>query len=613
MKKVLLALALWSSPIVGFFLLVYPNKLAKIAGVGYMAVSSVACISAIEKLPNEGSSKLQKLLESSDKNYQDLLFEYGNLEATVNAISSAKNNEIVALNENLKACKSELATVSAALNYYQSQEETIKNQLDQLEADRRQLDIDAEKFSLTREKLDIERASLQNELDRQFLQQKYTLDKSSDKIAEMRQQIIDLTSLNQQLNHQLLILKAESSKPKNRLACLIFELFHAKQVRVEYVASQAVAGIESHVFKPLTTNFKDALDAIISELPGLSDDVKNVPAYKLSEGKITLIFDNRQAIERVKFGTDRWLSELSVSENNLLILGARGTGKSELMINFLHELYALYPADFSVNFCQPKPDDFSHLILSNGEMLKPKYVGFEDCLEAVLGLNQQVLAKNKSKEIAFKQSGKIPDFAPEFWVIDEFQQLIFQAENFGYKAADVSLAIKNAVSLGRSLKVYVICLGQIPNVSQFPKWNKADFYQFSQIYLGDAIKVGCDYVSATASESSQLKSEFQTISEAAIKWFGLVRNGSKNYWCKLPVPVSTGAKIQAPIAHPLDAVKSSDSNRFSDYAPCTKTQAPGLKADILCPSCGSINIKKKGSRDGRQRYQCSDCGKNFSA
>lgn len=33
---------------------------------------------------------------------------------------------------------------------------------------------------------------------------------------------------------------------------------------------------------------------------------------------------------------------------------------------------------------------------------------------------------------------------------------------------------------------------------------------------------------------------------------------------------------------------------------------------IVCPLCGSINIKKNGKKNGRQRYICKDCHKSFS-
>lgn len=32
---------------------------------------------------------------------------------------------------------------------------------------------------------------------------------------------------------------------------------------------------------------------------------------------------------------------------------------------------------------------------------------------------------------------------------------------------------------------------------------------------------------------------------------------------------------------------------------------------MICPECGSSKIGKRGSRDGRQKYQCKECGRFF--
>ena len=32
---------------------------------------------------------------------------------------------------------------------------------------------------------------------------------------------------------------------------------------------------------------------------------------------------------------------------------------------------------------------------------------------------------------------------------------------------------------------------------------------------------------------------------------------------------------------------------------------------MLCPDCGSINIGKRGIREGRQRYRCLTCRRSF--
>jgi len=159
--------------------------------------------------------------------------------------------------------------------------------------------------------------------------------------------------------------------------------------------------------------------------------------------------------------------------------------------------------------------------------------------------------------------------------------------------------------------VYVLCIGQIPNVSQFPKWNKADFYQFSQVYLGDAVKVGIDYVAANNDEIKALKNDYQTISSSAIKYYALIRNSGKNSWVILPPPVSLGS------GDAVDRVKSSPNLEVlpsidsSDLVTAGDAVSPRQKPGLSCPDCTSQNVSKNGKRGDKQRYKCKDCGKTF--
>lgn len=580
-------------------------------GLGYALLGASVPIALVEKMPQKDTQRLQKLLEQSDKNYQELSYQNDDLKATMQSAITSRVMEISALNQQIKSLESQISTLKSAISHYQSRESEVDCKIADCQREAEQLEIEKQKFELTRQKLEIERANYQNALDKQVIQNQYTLEKSSDKIAELQNQIRELGLVNQQLNQQINILKAENNKPKNKVACLIFELFIAKSLRVEYLSSSDVAGVKSHFFKPLSLDYLPKLDEIAKELPGLSDEISKVPSIKVADGKIAFIFDDRSPIDRVNFAPKSWIADLAVSDENLLILGARGSGKSELTINYLNLLYQAYPRDFVVNFCQPKPDDCSSFVLPDGQRIIPKYVGFQDCLSAVYSLNDHILERNKKREIHYKKHQTTLHFDAEFWLIDEFQQLIFQAENFGYKQSDISQAIKNVVSLGRSLKVYVLCIGQIPNVSQFPKWNKADFYQFSQVYLGDAVKVGIDYVAANNDEIKALKNDYQTISNSAVKYYALIRNNGKNSWVILPSPVSLGSgdavdrAKSSPSLEALPSIDSSGSVTVGDAV--SPRQKPGLK----CTHCESLNISKNGKRGDKQRYKCRDCGKTF--
>jgi hypothetical protein len=203
---------------------------------------------------------------------------------------------------------------------------------------------------------------------------------------------------------------------------------------------------------------------------------------------------------------------------------------------------------------------------------------------------------------------KCQEWDAQYWLIDEFQQLILQAESFNQNTKKVSLSIKNAVSLGRSLKVYVLAIGQIPNVAQFPGWNKSDFSQFVQIYLGDGIKVGIDY-SIDKSEENELRIDFENFRNSDIKYYGLIREmGIKGYIAPLPLSREYFTESSQ---HPTPSQKleSIDVKVLESSHPITShTITPSKSLVFECSHCGSFESVK----NGKNRRKCKKCNKTFS-
>ncbi|MGL4498704.1 MAG: transposase, partial [Planktothrix sp.] len=262
-------------------------------------------------------------------------------------------------------------------------------------------------------------------------------------------------------------------------------------------------------------------------------------------------------------------------------------------------------------------------------VIKPDYLGFEGskyptAYDGLMALDKEVMMRNKTNTDNFENP---PQWEPQFWIIDEFQQLINRADSFGHKSKDISLIIKNAVSLGRSLKIYVLAIGQIANVSQFPGWNKADFHQFNQVYLGDGIKVGIGYLAIDRGEESGLNSDYKTISNSPIKYYGLIYQDSKKFFAQLPQPreycshnqpqsatIDTVSKVTyLPQTQPL---KTLQGECLSDSVPvsvsATTAQKPANLESVNCGNCESVNVRKNGKYKGKQRYRCNDCGSSFS-
>jgi hypothetical protein len=308
-------------------------------------------------------------------------------------------------------------------------------------------------------------------------------------------------------------------------------------------------------------------------------------------------------------------------------LGARGTGKSELAVNYCALLYQLRD-DFSIKFIQPKPDEFSKIDLGD-KVIKPDYLGFESdkyatAYDGLMALDTIVMQRNKINTDNFENP---PNWEPQFWIIDEFQQLIFRGDSFGHKSKDISMIIKNAVSLGRSLKIYVLAIGQVANVSQFPGWNKADFHQFNQVYLGDSIKVGIPYLAIDRGEESTLNNDFKSISNSPIKYYGLCYQDSKKFFAQLPTPrqycCNNKQLSQAIPSYPestylplTETPKALQGEGYSENSSIPvlqqSAQKPGTENAPICPRCNSDNIRKNGKSKGNQRFKCKKCDYNFT-
>jgi len=50
-----------------------------------------------------------------------------------------------------------------------------------------------------------------------------------------------------------------------------------------------------------------------------------------------------------------------------------------------------------------------------------------------------------------------------------------------------------------------------------------------------------------------------------------------------------------------------------DRAAASETGATAAEPALKCPKCGSVNTKKAGALNGRQRVKCHDCNKQSYA
>ncbi len=88
-------------------------------------------------------------------------------------------------------------------------------------------------------------------------------------------------------------------------------------------------------------------------------------------------------------------------------------------------------------------------------------------------------------------------------------------------------------------------------------------------------------------------------------------------------PEETSSEVMTePVASPVEAVtiplKEPEADKkltetVVDSAPARdETAAKSETVEIACPKCESTNLRKNGLRQGKQRYVCKDCGKQFA-
>lgn len=550
---------------------------------------------------SDKTKELKTTLEIQKNDYQQCL----SIELSALTNKKEKEKELIINNYEQK-----IKGLADRIIELESQEEYVKNLISENEQVKRLLEIDSKNLAS-------EAFQAQLTLEKQVISYQQTIDNAIKESENLRDYINSLEQEIKQLNQTIILLQNEAKAPKNPDIRLILTLFSKKNIRLNYLESLDNCGVLSHIFEILSEYSESNIKEVLSQLPGLSENFESSPNYSISKGKLKINIDNRTAKDKIK-NYSGWLEKIAESQSNLIILGARGTGKSELANNYSALIHGIL-GNFTFKFIQPKPDDTSVFMIGN-KPIKPDYIGFMDIpgiknaydgLEELNGVIHKRLEDN-TKRIA----AGLPchNWESQYWIIDEFQQLILQAKSFDKKPEDVSLSVRNAVSLGRSLKIYVLAIGQIANVSVL-KWNIGDLYQFCQIYLGDAIRNGIDYA-PNKPDIELLENEFNLFRNSDIKYYGLVREmGNKGYIAQLPEareyftessqPITESSQNPTP-SQELEVIQCevlSASHHVPSH-PITPSKTPIIE----CPNCGSF----ESVRNGKNRRKCKKCNKTFS-
>jgi hypothetical protein len=375
----------------------------------------------------------------------------------------------------------------------------------------------------------------------------------NDSILELKA----LTAINQRQQHQIIELKQQNEqlfqemygdKTADALIAQIQALLAEENLPTELLNRTEREGIDTIYLKALSSNWSASVLSKVAEvLPGLMP--VNKPEIEAKNGRIEVRFDNRSWLDKVKDVSEDWLEKLyylcAKDGKNLALLGARGKGKSQLALNYIG-LVARNEVNFEVKYIQPKPDEFADFEV-NGKVYTPDYVGFESVTgsvsgiripssyEGILYLRDEYNRRNLAKQQAYADGKPMPEFPKLFFFIDELQTLIskekeyidadtIKAENLRNGQTFCGKVIRDAISLGRSLGIIVLVLGQLANPSVYG-WLRQDLVQFVTIIMSANIAEFAANYAPTKDEKNRIDKELEVWRKRASI------DQSKDYYC----------------------------------------------------------------------------------
>jgi len=303
------------------------------------------------------TKEVKSKLETQKNDYQQCL------SIEIAALTDKKEKEKAMI---INSYEQQIKGLTDRIIQLEKQEEYVKNLIADNEQVKKLLEIDSKNLELS-----ISQAQLT--LEKQVITYEQKIDNAINENENLKAIINSLEQEINSLNQTIILLQNEAKAPKNPDIRLILTLFSKKNIRLNYLESLDNCGVLSHIFEILSEYSESNIKEVLSQLPGLSENFESSPNYSIGKGKLKINIDNRTAKDKIK-NYSGWLEKIAQSESNLLILGARGTGKSELANNYSALIHQLL-GKFDFKFIQPKPDDFSVFYIGD-KLVKPDYLGF---------------------------------------------------------------------------------------------------------------------------------------------------------------------------------------------------------------------------------------------
>ncbi len=239
-----------------------------------------------------------------------------------------------------------------------------------------------------------------------------------------------------------------------------------------------------------------------------------------------------------------------------------------------------------------------------------------------------------AKQVDARASGEESKEVFELSIFDEIDSTMSHTK--GKKAViggNVNFIIKQAShqNLG------AIFIGQNANVSEYPGMDRSDWNSAVNVHIGanayDAIQNSNRFTSDEQNRLRQTADKITDFCNDKNTELGLEKTDPNAYRFALVVePNKKPYFIELPAfgTYTFDQIQQHQQATpdVETATPDTSTQSPeALKTGISsaspldiqsgyvgsgCPGCGSANRVKAGKYQGRQRYQCKDCGKRYT-
>jgi len=204
-----------------------------------------------------------------------------------------------------------------------------------------------------------------------------------------------------------------------------------------------------------------------------------------------------------------------------------------------------------------------------------------------------------AKKVDLRSSGGESRDSFEVWIFDEIDSTMSHTHN---KKSAIGSNVNFIIKQASHQNLGAIFIGQNANVSEYPGMDRSDWNSAVNIHIGanayDAISNSNRF---TSDEEGKLKA-------IADKLTGYCQ--TKNDELGLE-KINPNAYRFALVLEPSKAPYFVELPAFGRYT--HDMIQPAETNDLKCSDCGSTSIKRNGKVGDKQRFKCSECGKNWSS